>query len=66
MKLKFCPKCGNTSIEDVTEKINDSLLSHYSAPRIFKCKRCGFENQIFPEKEIKTNLKQRQKLKDKQ
>ena len=26
-------------------------------------KRCGFENQIFPEKEIKTNLKQRQKLK---
>ena len=66
MKIKFCPKCKSTEIEDVTEQINNSLLSNYSAPRIFKCKKCGFENQLFPEKEIKTNLKQRQKYRDKQ
>lgn len=64
MKIRICPKCRSKEIEDVTAQPNNFLLSHYSSPRIYRCKKCGFENPIFPEKEI--NQKQHQKLKDKQ
>jgi len=40
MKIKVCPKCGSTDFES---------FGHYSAPKLLRCKKCGFENVIFPE-----------------
>ena len=40
MKIKICPKCGSIELES---------FGHYSAPKVWRCKKCGFENEIFPE-----------------
>ena len=61
MKLKFCPKCGNTAIEDVTETTQEKMLYHYGSPRLYKCKKCGFINTLFPETD-KKNIKEIKKM----
>ena len=57
MKLKFCPECKRTEIEDITETSHGKLLYQYGTPRLFRCKKCDFTNTLFPEKEVKLKSK---------
>ena len=43
MKIKFCPKCGDT----------DLILVAGAEIGVWRCKMCNFESSIFPEKEMK-------------
>ena len=49
MKIKFCPKCKSKDIEVVKEGSLPGKPYHYSAPKKYRCKKCGYEG-IFPEK----------------
>ncbi|MBI2056811.1 hypothetical protein HYT91_00990 [Candidatus Pacearchaeota archaeon] len=54
MKVKVCPKCRSTEIEDVTEKETGEIgYFPYASPRLYKCIKCNFANAIFPEIEEK-------------
>lgn len=43
MKVKFCPKCGDT----------DLIMVAGAGIGVWRCKICNFESSIFPEREIK-------------
>jgi len=60
MKVKFCPKCGNIEIEDVTH------AALYADARTLKCVKCGFTNKLFPEADAKEIDKIKKKLNSKQ
>ena len=42
MRIKFCPKCGDT----------DLIMVAGAEIGVWRCKICNFESSIFPEKEI--------------
>ncbi|KKK49430.1 hypothetical protein LCGC14_3135130 [marine sediment metagenome] len=42
MRIKFCPKCGDT----------DLIMVAGAEIGVWRCKVCNFESSIFPEKEI--------------
>jgi len=43
MKVRFCPKCQNADLIMVTG----------GEVGKWRCKNCGFEGSVFPEKQIK-------------
>lgn len=43
-KIKFCPKCGSNKI---VKKISSSLV--FGIPQPWKCEKCGFQSEVFPE-----------------
>tara|TARA_Y100000034_G_scaffold46620_1_gene57315 strand:+ start:293 stop:454 length:162 start_codon:yes stop_codon:yes gene_type:complete len=47
MKVKFCPKC----------KDNDLIMVAGGQMGMWECKKCGYRSSIFPEKEVKQNIK---------
>lgn len=55
MKVKFCPKCGNTDLAMVAG----------GNIGIWKCKKCKFQGSVFPEKEIGKIIKLKRKLRRK-
>lgn len=42
MRIKFCPKCEDT----------DLIMVAGAGIGVWRCKTCGFESSIFPEKEM--------------
>ena len=45
-KVRFCPKCGSKDVE------RDVSVQSYGGGTIFnqfKCNKCGYEGQFFPE-----------------
>ena len=57
MGIKFCPKCGSSDIEDITEKAPGELMYYpYGSPRLYRCTKCGFTNAVFPEVKDKKEL----------
>ena len=51
MKLKFCPKCGDT----------DLIMVAGAEIGVWRCKICNFESSIFPEREIKLKKSSKKK-----
>jgi len=53
MRIKFCPRCGSKNLEVIREgKIPGKPYLYYGAPNWYRCKICGFESPIFPEKKL--------------
>lgn len=43
-EIKICPNCGSIDIQSVP-----SVLEAVGVPPTFKCKKCLYEGQLFPE-----------------
>ena len=56
MKKYFCPKCKSTN---VIKEMN--ALLQLGAPQRWGCEDCGYNNFIFPEKEIKPKINRNKK-----
>jgi predicted Zn-ribbon and HTH transcriptional regulator len=56
MNRKFCPKCKSENVE-----IHWMPSIAYGEPQPWRCKDCGYEGVIFPEK-VKTIKKLKKKI----
>lgn len=56
MNERFCPKCGSA---DVMSDL--SPIAMYAGANKMKCNSCGFSGDFFPERELRKDLKKKNK-----
>jgi len=49
MKVKFCPKCENGNL----------VMVAGATVGMWECKKCSYRSSIFPEKELKEEIKKK-------